>query len=411
MRSVLALSILFWTAFLSAKDSVPTAGELNSLLEAAKKVRLNPDTITAAKEAQTVLDAAHALKLAGRNTQALDHYKAGLQLSPWNLKFQLDYAELLESTGESAQAKEIAQMVLKRTETDELYAAAAKMLDKAPTVDLPMALDQADPSQLNWVCLVRVGSVNAVVLHDSAKKLEAVLGIPVRVHPKVVKLPTATRSAFDRWTWKQLKPQLNLNGHGIFSLQRLLNGRDPSEGSVSSREFVTAVGNLFLNEGRRSEADALRQQAVRYLNYDKQWEIDRLRDHALSSAADMENKKPAIRIVITEADLYGGDNNFLFGGALTGQREGIVSYSRYRGELNAEPPDRARLVTRMHKQLLSTVGFSLGVPRPTDPTSARSYPASLPEHDAKSEYMSEACISGFAGALGQSLPAAARKPE
>jgi hypothetical protein len=65
----------------------------------------------------------------------------------------------------------------------------------------------------------------------------------------------------------------------------------------------------------------------------------------------------------------------------------------------------------MHKQLLSSIGFALGVPRPQDSSSARAFPTSVQDQDAKSEYMSPACVAGFERALGRPLPVEALPPD
>ena len=71
-----------------------------------------------------------------------------------------------------------------------------------------------------------------------------------------------------------------------------------------------------------------------------------------------------VYIGITEADIYGNNNNYLFGVARTGD-SGLISYARYRAWFH-RGENQSRLLDRIHKQLLSSVGFALGVPRPTD---------------------------------------------
>jgi len=74
-----------------------------------------------------------------------------------------------------------------------------------------------------------------------------------------------------------------------------------------------------------------------------------------------------------------------------------------------ERESKKRLLERIHKQLLSSVGLALGVQRPTDPRSARSYPNSLDDHDSKGTWLSPECIKGFEKALGRPLPERTKK--
>ena len=112
---------------------------------------------------------------------------------------------------------------------------------------------------------------------------------------------------------------------------------------------------------------------------------------------------------IVSVDIYGNDNNYLYGLAKTGSSCCLISYRRYTAWFNEEKEKQERLLERIHKQLLSSIGFALGVPRPTDPRSARSYPNSLTDHDAKGTWLSPQCIEGFEKALGQPLPERTKK--
>jgi predicted Zn-dependent protease len=172
--------------------------------------------------------------------------------------------------------------------------------------------------------------------------------------------------------------------------------------------------------GRDADADGLELSANWYHKREKQWDASRLLSGLRLAFSDSPNsphglktlpgRDKCIAVGITAADIYDGDSNYLFGTAFTNGRVVLTSIARFQASMWDEPPDRKRLVLRTHRQLLSGIGFSIGVPRPTDPTSARAYPNGIQQQDAKSEYMSEACISGFEKALGIKLPDAAHKP-
>ena len=134
---------------------------------------------------------------------------------------------------------------------------------------------------------------------------------------------------------------------------------------------------------------------------DEQWDAGRL-------LADFARRGPpptnVVYVGITGADIYEGDSSYLFGFAPIGSHHCLVSYRRYTAQYNQERENQGRLLARLHKQRLSSLGFALAIPRPTDPRSARSYPNSLQDHDLKGNWLSPECIQGFEQALKHPLP-------
>lgn len=389
-----------------ARDELPSKAEVLSLVKDANEVLADTDTIGAAKDAGKVFKAARILHQIGDHQSAEQFFVRGLQLSPWSLDEQIAYARLLIDLKRNKEATSIATMVEERAESDELNADARKLQGKTSQPEPPYAAAQSIEGP--WVCLVRLGDVNMVAIQATMEKLRATLGIPVFLHEEQVQLGKAHRSAFSRWVRNDLTNKLNWRAPILRDYLNTHNASSPDEMPPSL--VLEAILDALRYEGQTNDVRQLEEAAAFYRRHDQQWSASAITDYGHRSAQGVPGIRQAIVIGVTEADLYDGDNNYLFGSARTGGKMGVVSYARYRADFYGEPPDLARLTQRMHKQLLSTIGFALGVPRPTDPTSARSYPASLPEHDAKSEYMSEACIAGFERALGVTLPTQAHKP-
>jgi predicted Zn-dependent protease len=394
--------------FIAVAGAEPSDDELLSLLKGAERILslAKNDPVAAGKESSAVFKAAHALREKGRLREALDYFQEGLRLSPWSLEEQIAMAGLLRDQKRGTEAEEIAHMVLGRAETDALANAARALLGQPP-VAAPSVLDGSP--EKTWLCFVKVGQVSNIMLGESMAKMSRTLGLPARLLDETVGLPRADRSAFNRWVQKSIIPGIQWSSAPAMQLLESLDATRPED--VPPRKLVSALIRSFELDGMRKEADDLRQTAAFYQKTDQQWEASGLLSVLENALAQRRDLRHAIVVGITSADLYANDSNYLFGVAHTGGRKCLVSCARFQADLYGDPPDRTRLVTRLHKQLLSSIGFSLDVPRPIDPTSARAYPASLGEHDAKSEYMSPACITGFERALGQPLPPEARPPE
>lgn len=363
-------------------------------------------SVAASKNAWQIVEAAKALEQSGDTARAAEFYRMSLQLHPWNLEAQLRYGLALRTLGQPEKAREPFELVKRHAETDDWHNAARKALGEAP---LKPAARWEGSEEGPYLLLVRIGKVPEVVLQETVEKLEARLGLPARVYEEMLVPPQASRSAFDRWMEHQVIASIQWQHPGARGLLAQLGVSRPQQ--APKNELLAALIRALESEGDQERAQGMRAAAEHHRKWDAQWEAETMCDLAPRLLTEQKVKLgEAIIVGVTTCDLYSADSNYLFGTASTGQRRCVVSLQRYTAEFNGEPPDRARLVSRLHKQLLSSIGFALNVPRPTDPTSARAYPGSLQEHDAKSEYLSAECLAGFEQALGRKLPAAARKP-
>ncbi|GHU12685.1 hypothetical protein FACS1894161_1430 [Spirochaetia bacterium] len=90
---------------------------------------------------------------------------------------------------------------------------------------------------------------------------------------------------------------------------------------------------------------------------------------------------------VTRKDIYENDYNFLFGWAR--KKWGVISYARF---LLGEPkPTNEQFEKRAIIQALSSAGFVIGIPRCTIPNCARAYPNSLAEMDRKPMELCNEC--------------------
>jgi predicted Zn-dependent protease len=127
----------------------------------------------------------------------------------------------------------------------------------------------------------------------------------------------------------------------------------------------------------------------------QQWDAGEIVDSIARAVAPQRGSQRGY-LGITKLDLYANQSRYVFGLAAQGGNCGVLSYRRYTSAILNEPPDRERLKQRTLKQALSSTGLLFGLPRCTDPTCARAYANSLPEHDAKQLKLCSACQKGFA---------------
>ncbi|MBB5038224.1 hypothetical protein [Prosthecobacter dejongeii] len=403
LRLVVLLSTKMVMAQLPVRDT-----NLDEAIRQAEAViaASNKDFVNAAKDVSLVFQAARALHEKGDETRAAEYFTKGLQLSPWSLEEQLVYAEVLRKLKRKEEAIEIGEMVVKRAETDELANAALKMLGRGP-VEGPSVFK--GPVEGPWLCFIKVGPVEDIVMKEAMERISLTLGMPAYLAPDTVGLPAADRSALDRWVTRQVIPGIKWSHPVARQMLKDLGGEVPTD--IAPKKLLRGLVALMRSEGEDVRAENMEKEILHFEKWDKQWRASGLLKMLQSYLLRTPMPGNVTVVGVTGADLCDDDVNFLFGSALTGGKLAVTSYARYTAEFNHGPPERKKVLSRLHKQLLSGIGYALGVPRPTDPTSARAYPASLAEHDAKSEYMSAACRSGFEKALGRKLPMEAIPPQ
>jgi predicted Zn-dependent protease len=371
-----------------------------SLLVAAGNVLAEArlDNVAAAKKADVVFLAAKEMRGSGKLELAGHYYVSGLQLRPWDMRAQLEYALLLRDLHQDQQAQDVARLVLNMSEQQELREAGARLLGQqlARTLDaLPAA-----PTDEVLFCFVKIGDCDDWLLEESGRLLARKLGVRVFIHPGQIALPAADRSLLAKWR-TGLASDLNWDHPGVRAEMAKVGIRD--QASATTEQVIELVSRLYVISGKEDPKSKLLEAMSQTRERDKQWNADPLLGLLKQQ---LPRRRDVVWIGITAEDLYSGSSNFVFGTAETGGKFSLVSIRRFTAKFNQDRENGPRLVARVHKQLLSSVGFALGIPRPTDPRSARSYPNSLDDHDAKETWLSRECIKGFELALAHPLPKA-----
>jgi predicted Zn-dependent protease len=250
---------------------------------------------------------------------------------------------------------------------------------------------------------VPVGEVSIFTLHDLRQELSKRLGMDARIASVPLKLPPAERTAKARFiaqAREQLFESMKANpeaeaglGKLGFTIERLKT--DDEE----LLKLMRKTGEMQKDKAGLESLEANLAELDRTTQFDAAKVVASLR----ASVGEQAGPKKLI-LGVTSVDIFGGTNNFLFGQAATGKHVGVISLARFGAAFNKEPPKRTRLVERLTKQSLSSIGFMAGVPRCTTPECARAFPRSPAEHDQKPLKLCPVCKNGFNTALGHQLP-------
>ncbi|KAF0096338.1 MAG: Uncharacterized protein E1N59_305 [Puniceicoccaceae bacterium 5H] len=375
--------------------SIPVIASADAVID-----QISEDNIEAAKEADKVFAAARYLAAEGDLEEARRYFIVGLQLSPWTLSAQLDYARLLLRLGENERARETAQIVFRSTEDQALLEASASMLGRTLEVAPPPL--PADEVEEPSICLVAVGPVDAYILNWAASYLEQTLGVPVYLFSHQLEVSEADRSYLQHWV-NRIKGDISWEHPTVQDLAEQMGIDKESATPEQTLELMAQLMELQGEEapGRETYLGWIEDARER----DAQWDVDRLLNQLDRIVPSRENIK---FVGIASVDLYSEDHNFQFGSAFTGGKAAVISYRRFTADFNDTEDDRHRLLNRLKKQLLSSVGHLYEVPRPTDPRSARAYPDGLEQHDLKGTWLTWAEIEAFEKALDHPLPPATR---
>lgn len=374
------------------------------LTEADRVWSLNEqgDAIGAGRQSEAVVRAAEALRANGKPETARDYYRRAGLLRPWDLVTKQHYAEVLQQLGDTAAARNLAEQVEAYAETDRLLKDSRALMGTAPPPVLPPLASLLPAAGEVVVGLVAASGTERWLLNELGQRLSLQFGVRVGVAEEPFSVGAPNRS--DR---RLLAEQLRRSLPWTEDKMALYvpGGKPVPPERLSDQAVIATMQKLLDREGGPGQQEAFRAQLAQ-ADAQQQWEATQLLD-ALSTKFVQPGQGRVVYLAVLPVDLFGGTANFLFGSATPGGNYGVISYHRFAAVFTGEPPSRTRLVERTAKQLLSSLGFALGVPRCADPRCARSYPSSLAEQDAKGAGLCADCRVGFAKALGHGLPVAA----
>jgi predicted Zn-dependent protease len=398
-------AILFGSCSEQAQPSLPppTTTEQKSIEQLKAEVDAllsSADDVTIRSKSEDIFDLVDRLIASKNDREATTYLGAALQRNPWALEYQMLHADLLQAKGETAAARQKAELVREYAEKDDVLNHARKFLGE-PALEIISEMSTMHETDISLV-IVPVGKVDTCILAALRDALHEELMIPIQVRDAHVSIPGFRRDPSAIYL-SELRSRLEEGVKKDRKLAAFLakNGFKAQELEQDST-LIDAYRKITFAEGGTdslSRFDAMLEQVA---NAEKQWDIYELKN-ALKSTIRPYATGKVYFMGVADLDVFAAAHNFVFGVADKENQLAMITYRRFTAEFNNENPNRKRLVERTLKQSLSSIGFMLGVPRCSMPTCARAYPNSLAEHDAKSTALCGACKSKFEEVLGRKL--------
>jgi predicted Zn-dependent protease len=375
-------------------------GAIEAAKAAAQEVltQERTDNVVASKNSHLVYHAASLLVAAGMDEEARPWLQAAVRLSPHQLDWQWALSQLYDRAGEKDKAKSLAQLVRDRAETESLLEQSAAYLGEKPNWEVP-ALKDATPGA-EVIGIILIGKVDRWLVHAAAQVMEQRFGYSVRLvstslelgEPDRTNAAIVAKEAAGAINWDTLMVRATMKDLGIESREK-----------ATEKQVLQLLATLMMAAGRQD-------QAVRWLKAyaeqagQPQWNARRLMERLASFRIESTEARVVAWIALTEADIFGDNTNYVFALQSPTPPLAVVSAARFRATFFGTTPDKVRLQARLGKQLASSFGLVLGIPRCSDPRCVRAYPASLDEFDAKGETYCAECREKIETRLGRKLP-------
>ena len=319
----------------------------------------------------------HAIQLLdeGEIEAGIDVLKKHLQTSPNNYDAHVTY---LKYADDLASASNSAQIVFSNAEKRSNIEAAARFLGKDTKrfEDIPYLESNETGLQL---ILIPLPPCNPWLLEEAADVFEQITGIPTKIN----------RIVYD-WTWSS--PGRMSQQRTVQSVLLRLTGE-----TIDFTDWTKDTYTDKLKEIAKSQ-DALSRynlnELIKTINEEPdQYLVDPYLDHFCKLLIPIRSyDKRTMYVGITEANIYSGDNNFLFSLGRSGMKTGasILSYYMMLGDtLGADYASRQRLTERIAKELVPAALKQLDIPRSTDPSCPYSYSSGVGRLDQKTLKLSE----------------------
>ncbi len=344
---------------------------------------------------------ADALLAKGKEDAALGYIEAGLRLRPMALEYQVLYAELLGARGRAEEAKHHAMRVINTTESGELYDRAMKAMG-LPGLGGVYFLGHNAPAREETLVLSPIGPFDRPVLTELAASLMVALPMPVEIMEYMPQMPWPGRTPFDRYVGELREGLISLMREDIF-LESYLQRRGITRDQLNFEHVVIDASRMVaFRSGGEAELFEFDEHLERMKSLPPQYAIEDLKTR-FKGVAHSPQKLRRYYVLVSRIDAYLDEGDkFVFGTGEFGGRYAVLPYLRFTAEFNGEEPSRKRLVQRMRKQVLSSVGFMLGVERCNDPLCARAFPKNLAMHDAKRDTLCKDCLAAIRAALKKS---------
>ena len=311
----------------------------------------------------------------GKKNEALLVLKNLLATSPFDYQAHLEF---IENTSDLVAATNSAKAVLKSAEQfDQISKAASFLGVESPSLEKIAPLSTNDTGF--EVVLIPIAPCNPWLPGEVASAYERITDVPVKI-----------RRLDQEWVWgtpDRVARQRDMEGILIRLAKKniIFTGWDKdrylsalTEAVKSEDAFSKFYGNDLIS---KVKAEPGQYRVEPYLDALCQ----RLKPYRSKDARTMY-------VGITEVNIYGGDNNYVFSLGTTDadSHASLMSYYMMLGKTVPRGFDsRQRLVERIAKELVPASLKQLRIPRSTDPTCPYSYSSGLDRLDQKTLTLSD----------------------
>ncbi len=376
---VLPSSVQIWTFSGDPADRGPLTADFKTMGRWANRQRyeeaLQAGNVSMGHWQKSIHDYAKDLLESGRTDDARVVLRNLLATAPFDYEAHLS---LMENVPSVASATNSAKTVFHNAEDQIQILKAAQFMGIEPrTIDAfpPLATNETGLQ----VILIPLSPCNPWLLDDVAKLYERITEVPVKI-----------RQLNEVWSWntpERISRQRDIQG----ILVRLARQYIDFTG-WSKEQYVQALSDAVKSEDALSKywvgnfIENIRTEPGQYLADPYLHQLSNILKRYRSQ------DQRTMYVAITEANIYSGDNNYVFSLGRTdqGSAASIMSYHMMLGSTLRETYDsRQRLVERIAKELVPASIKLLNIPRSTDPSCPYSYSSGVDRLDQKTLTLSD----------------------
>jgi len=354
-------SLLFWTYSTRLHrdtDVDQYFDDLKMLVDRERYEEALADNVEMGRWDVQIRGYARELVAQGKKSEALAVLKNLLATSPFDYDAHFDFIEI---TPDRAAAKNSARVVYENAESAEQISRAAQILGPAdPSLGAVPALERGERGL--QLILIPLQPCNLRLLEEAATVYQKITDVPVKVR----RLPEP---------WQFGAPDRIYNQRA--AQQAIIQFAGPTDftGWTVDRYGTELIKTVAAKDALSKYwmSDFVEQIGRRPGQYRSEPYLTRLVDLLENYRSDDAR---TMYVGVTEANIFSGENNFLFSNFMSvrGRGASILSYAVMMAKTLGEPYEsRKRLVERLAKELVPASLKSLGIPRPSDPTDPYSY--------------------------------------
>ncbi len=371
--------------------------EADAVLGAAKT-----DFVSAAKDWKIVALAGERLHQEHRYDDAISCLEQAVQLAPHEVEVQMELAETCRDAGKGEKAAAAAKIVWENAETQSMLENSAALLGVKMEALPPVISSKATNDPTIGVAII--GQVDPWIVAATARILHNSIGLPIQrlVVRWTPEAPTRTAA---RIVAKNIRDTIRWDVPAVQDYAAEIGITDKDK--ASDMKLAELLTGLLLQSGDRARAVQVMKDFEQAGKEGFQWE-DQVLWAPYLAATQPYLGHFVTWMGITSMDIFSGKSNYVFanGRSSISEQWSLVSYARFQSSFWHQTPNRKRFETRLKKQLLSSFANAKGLPRCSNPSCVRAYPASLDDLDAKGEEYCPQCRKALEDMLGFKLPTA-----